>query len=272
MRDLEEANEAPQNSWSWLFSDWPLRTSVRMFFEQLTKNTCIITNSWIKSIVKHQINIRMDSMRKPALKFCQTSICTILSQAPEHSVFIFLVQDVILFNRSYQQLLQHIYINQTVGISEQVTSLSVLLISVEIEKCYSPPSLQFTISKNMLVSESENNAHDWQSTCMCINTTHTDRMSAIIGFLVEVKLKSWSIYIKETAELQTVDIRKRHPNASSSTLSSQSILTAGILLPTLSNFGFFSMPEIHFLILLLGSMYFVFKIFLRCLYNWYHKF
>lgn len=97
-------------------------------------------------------------------------------------------------------------------------------------------------------------------------------MSAIIGFLVEVKLKSWSIYIKETAELQTVDIRKRHPNASSSTLSSQSILTAGILLPTLSNFGFFSMPEIHFLILLLGSMYFVFKIFLKCLYNWYHKF
>lgn len=70
------------------------------------------------------------------------------------------------------------------------------------------------------------------------------------------------------AEFQTVDIRKRHPNASSSTPSSQSILTAGISLLTLLNFGFLSMPEIHFLILLLGSMYFVFlKIFLRCLYN-----
>lgn len=96
MRGLEEANEAPKNSWSWLSSDWPLRTSVRMFFEQLTKNTCIITNSWIKSTVKHQINIRMGSMRKLALKFCQTSICTNLSQIPKHSLFIFLVQDVIL--------------------------------------------------------------------------------------------------------------------------------------------------------------------------------
>lgn len=96
VRSLEEANEAPENNWSWLFSDWPLRTSVRMFFEQLTKNACIITNSCIKSIVKHQMNIRTGSMRKPALKFCQTSICASLSQTPEHSLFIFLDQNAIL--------------------------------------------------------------------------------------------------------------------------------------------------------------------------------
>lgn len=145
-----------------------------MFFEQLTKNTCIITNSWIKSIVKHQISIRMDSMRKPALKFGQTSICTILSQAPKHSVFIFLVQDVILFNRSYQQLLQHIYINQTVGISEQVTSLSVLLISVEIEKCYShllcnsqfPKTCWFLNQKTMLMTDNLR---------VCVYTPHTQK-------------------------------------------------------------------------------------------------